>query len=556
MLDPSGGFREPIDLSEPSTLPMKGEMDMQATSPKLKFTKAENKLIRERAEATGQSIADYIRARALGEVDADGPDVSVLQRQVVQLRSRCEALTAVKAELEQRLTVRTAEVEGLRDSDAGEVNELRQRLATLTEHLDTADRHVASLRDRLDRQGGESARHVAVLETRLRDREAELARINTSISSEAEEAARKLDELQRANQRLATEAHAANAAAARQRQSIESRVNLLLSDIEEMKKRNAEALGDRDRVITQLRQEIEKVRSAAGAEQAIYRQTITDLETARQRDAAQHARTVEVMKAKLAGVAREMQSAHEAGIAERQRLETALSETRERMRRQLDAHAEERRRIEARAEAAEKQAAGATAKATMEIARTNELEMRLSQDRAGRSEEIEALQQRLEALTAQLTTTQYTNELIIDDLRVRLAEFEGDKAATGAVAAARQRLTALLSEIDLLRTCLAEAEAKASGAAFHAAPATASQPVAEPEPVAEGEAEPVDVYEERPQPQPQPQRVVTAARPAPQSAPRMEHPADPGSSWRRHLVAGLGAKAVTLAAAARRGRVS
>jgi chromosome segregation ATPase len=400
---------------------------------------------------------------AIGE---GGAEIAVLEREVETLRSRCGSLAAQNAELEAKLSSAAAEAEALRAADSGECSALRQRIMTLTEHLETADRHVASMRSRLDQQGAEATRRITRLEATLREREvefgAQISRLNSTLSSETAKRQKRIEELDEANERLAQEAKGARSAAARERHSLETRVSSLLSDIAELKKRDAEAIGTRDRTITALRHDIENIKSIAAAEKAQLRQSLSDAEAMRQRDALQQAKIADGLKATIGGLERDIQTVRDTAAAERRRFDAALADERERTRRQLDARDEQRRKIETRAEAAEKQAAGATATATLEIVRANQLEARLNAERTARSEEIEALQQHSAAVTAQLEASQNASSLIVDELRVRLAEFAGEDAASAAVATARDRRDSLLSEVATLRARVAELEASQS----------------------------------------------------------------------------------------------
>lgn len=466
MLDPVK-LRDMNGSPKSSSTSGKSPADRRPVSQKIRFSEAENQTLSERADAAGQSVAEYIRQRALGAQmssnELRGAELSVLEREVEQLRLKCETLSVHKAEIERRLSATTAEMDGVRAADAGESAELRQRVKTMQEHLDAADRHVASMRSRLDQQSAEASRRIANLEGRLRDREAEIVsetkRLNSTLSSETTKLQKRIAELEEANDRLATEFKGATVAGTRQRHSLEGRVSSLLEDIDEMKKRHAEAIGDRDRTMTALRKDIENIRSVAASEQAQLRQSLSDSEMRRQREASQAAKTSESLKATLAAVERDAQSVRDAAAVEHRRYEAAIADERDRARRQLDARDEQRRKIEARAEAAEKQAAGATATATMEITRANQLEMRLNAERTARAQEIEALQQHSAALTAQLEADQNSNNLIIDELRLRLAEFEGEEAAFAAVASAKQRKEAVVAELAALR---AQLEAKQS----------------------------------------------------------------------------------------------
>jgi hypothetical protein len=393
-----------------------------------------------------------------------GAEIAVLESQVEELRSQSASLATRNAALDLRLANATVELDALRAADAGECAELRERIKALTEHLDSADRHVASMRSRLDQLTMESTRRIARLENQLRERElhfaGEIKRLKDARASETEKLQRRIEELIEANRRLATETKESNSAAARQRHSLENRVASLLNDIDEMKQRDAEAIGDRDRVITGLRHDIENTKSVAAAEKAHLRQNLADAETTHHREAAQHAKLMENLKTTVATLEREALSASEAMMGDRRRFEAAIADERDRARHQIDARDEQRRKIEARAEAAEKQAAGALATATKEITRANQLEVRLNAERTSRGDEIEALQQQNAALTAQREADHNSTTLIIDELRVRLAEVAGEDAASTAVAAARIRLEERDSEVELLRGRIAELEAE------------------------------------------------------------------------------------------------
>ncbi|MBV8651276.1 MAG: hypothetical protein JO255_07395, partial [Alphaproteobacteria bacterium] len=311
-----------------------------------------------------------------------------------------------------------------------------------------------------------SSRRIARLEGRLREREtdfaAEAKRLKDHLASETGKLQKRIEELEEANHRLAGEAKLSTTAAARQRHALESRVSSLLNDIEELKVRDAEAIGDRDRVITSLRQDIENTKSVAASDKAALRQNIGDMEVAHHRELQQQQKLMDGFKTQVAALEREIQSARDNSEAERRRFEAALADERDRGRYQINARDEQRRKIEARAEAAEKQAAGATAKATMEIARANQLEVRLNAERTARTDEIDALSQRITALAAEREADQNSANLIIDELRLRLAEAIGDDGATSAVATARERRDAMLSELQGLRNRIAEAEAAPS----------------------------------------------------------------------------------------------
>lgn len=466
MSDPAVMLRESNGPAEPA---MTGEAltDGQAVNRTVRFTALENQILTERAEAAGQSIVQYIHHQIVGDRLAApagrGAEIAVLEAQVEELRSKSAALATRNAEIEHRLSSTTTELEALRHADSGECAELRQRIKTLTEHLDSADRHVASMRSRLDQLTAESSRRIVRLEARLREREADFAaetkRLKDVLAGETGKLLKRIEELEDANHRLAGEAKLASSAAGRQRHALESRVSALLDDIEELKNRDAEAIGDRDRVITGLRQDIESTKSVAASEKAQLRQNLADVEATHQRELAQQAKVMEGLKATVAALERDAQSARDAAAGERRRFEAAIADERDRARYQINARDEQRRKIEARAEAAEKQAAGATAKATMEIARANQLEVRLNAERTARADEIDALTQRIAALTAERQADQNSANLIIDELRLRLAEAIGDDAASNAVSVARDRRDSTLAELESLRARVAELEA-------------------------------------------------------------------------------------------------
>ncbi len=392
--------------------------------------------------------------------------LNVALAEIEQLRQRSVALAARNAEIELRLANATAELEKLQAADNTE--ELRQRVKTLTEHLDTADHHVASLKARLDQQSAVAARHGARIEERLREREVnlnnEIRRLSQTLASDTAKLQQRVEELELANAQIAAESKAASSAAVRQRQSLESRVHSLLADIEDIRKRDAEAIGDRDKTLRTISRELESCKSTAAIEKTQLRQNLAESEARRQREAAQQAKTVDGMKSVIATLESELQAAREAGAAERRRAEAALADERERARILIDARDEQRRRIEARAEAAEKQAAGATATAAMEVARANQLSVQLNAERA-RSEEIEALQQHVAALAAQRAADQSSSNLIIEELRLRLAEVAGEEAAASAVAHALERRNTLLDELAALRARVATLDADAAPAA-------------------------------------------------------------------------------------------
>jgi hypothetical protein len=468
MSDPAVTQREgnaPADPAMAGNVPVGRDVSLE-----IRLTAGENQILAQRAEAVGQTLTGYIRDQAVGDRIPAPPgrsaEIAVLEAQVEELRSKGAKLATHNAELEQRLGTTMSELEALRRADSGECAELRQRIKTLTEHLDSADRHVASMRSRFDQLTVESSRRIARLEGRLREREtdfaAEAKRLKDNLAAETGKLQKRIEELEEANHRLAGEAKLSTTAAARQRHALESRVSSLLNDIEELKVRDAEAIGDRDRVITSLRQDIENTKSVAASDKASLRQNIGDMEVAHHRELQQQQKLMDGFKTQLAALEREIQSARDNSEAERRRFEAALADERDRGRYQINARDEQRRKIEARAEAAEKQAAGATAKATMEIARANQLEVRLNAERTARTDEIDALSQRIVALAAEREADQNSANLIIDELRLRLAEAIGDDGATSAVATARERRDAMLSELQSLRNRVAEAETASS----------------------------------------------------------------------------------------------
>jgi chromosome segregation ATPase len=523
MSDAAGKRRADMGSPEPSRAP-----DVPAVPA---LTPAE--MLRQRAAAAGEEMAQALRRQARPEpvaAPADRkPDLAVLLPQVEELRTRADGLATRNAELERQLAKITIEAESLRAAEGDAGAELRRRIETLSEHLDAADRHVGSLRDRLDAQSADSARRIASLETKLAAREAELSgdveRLNAALAGETARLQQRIDELIAANDGLAAEARGAATAASRQRQGLETRIAALLADIDEMKTRHEEALADRDRTGADLRREIEKTQLAAGAEQAQLRHNLAESEAVRQRDAAQHASMVSALKATIASLEREGRSLRDAADIERRRLEGAIVDERDRARRLLEARDEVRRTIEARAEAAEKQAAGATAAATLGVARFQELERRLDGERTSRADEIAALEERIAALTSQLAATQNSNALVIDDLRLRLAATGDDGEAATFVEAAQERIGALTDELEMLRARLAERDASA---AVEPMIDDGDTPLAlADEPVAHEETVP----------------ATTDAAPLP-AAPAV-------SSWRRPF--GLGGRSSTPAIAGRRG---
>src|SRR6185437_9956365 len=167
-----------------------------------------------------------------GESGSRSAELAVLEQEVEQLRARSAAFAARNGELEFRLGAATAEIDKLRAADAGEGAELRQRIRTLTEHLDAADGHVASMRSRIDQLTAESARSLARLERRLNERETEYAtqseRLTSGFAAESARLQRRVEELETANERLSAETRLAAATTTRQRQSLEARVASLL----------------------------------------------------------------------------------------------------------------------------------------------------------------------------------------------------------------------------------------------------------------------------------------------------------------------------------------
>ncbi|MBV8651543.1 MAG: hypothetical protein JO255_08765, partial [Alphaproteobacteria bacterium] len=173
MSDPAVTQREgnaPADPAMAGNVPAGRDVSLE-----IRLTAAENQILAQRAEEVGQSTAGYIRDQAVGDRIPAPPgrsaEIAVLEAQVEELRSKGAKLATHNAELEQRLGTTTSELEALRRADSGECAELRQRIKTLTEHLDSADRHVASMRSRFDQLTVESSRRIARLEGRLRERE-------------------------------------------------------------------------------------------------------------------------------------------------------------------------------------------------------------------------------------------------------------------------------------------------------------------------------------------------------------------------------------------------
>jgi chromosome segregation ATPase len=412
------------------------------------------------------SAAEPVLPSASSEGRDRAAEIAVLEQEIDQLRARSAAFAARNGELEFRLSAATVEIDKLRAADAGECAELRQRIKTLTEHLDAADGHVASMRSRIDQLSSESTRNIARLERRLGEKEKEFAaqseHLSSSFATETATLRKRVEELETANERLSAEARLATATGARQRQSLEARVGSLLGDIEELKNRHAEAIGDRDRSITSLRQDIESIKSVAAVEKSQLRQSLADTEMTRQRDAAQHAKIVDGLRATLAAAERDSQSVRDTAAAERRRLEAVLADERDRARRQLDARDEQRRSLQARAEAAEKQASGARETAMLEIARANQLEQRLSAERANHAAELEALHQHGAALAAQLEADRNSSALIVEELRRHLAEAVGEEAANGALSATLDHRDAAAAEIEALRARVTELEAQAA----------------------------------------------------------------------------------------------
>ena len=480
----------------------------------------------------GQASSD-----AAHSASGRGAEIAVLESQVEQLRSQSASFATRNAALELALANATVELEALRAADSGECAELRERIKSLTEHLDSADRHVASVRSRLDQVTAETGRRIARLESQLREREghfaAEVKRLSDLRAGEAEKQQRRIEELLESNRRVAAEFKESNSAAARQRYSLESRVASLLSEIDEAKKRDAEALGDRDRLITGLRRDIESTKSVAAAEKAQLRQNITDLQAMHHRETAQQAKLAEGLKTRVATLEREIEAVREAAAADRRRFEAAIADERDRARHQIDARDQQRRKIEARAEAAEKQAAGALATATKEIAHANQLEVLLTGERTSRADEIEALQQQNAALNAQREADYASSILVIDELRLRLAEAAGEDAASNAVSAARARCAEWMRELQAQRDRIAELEAERAAVPEPVTAADADEPAAD-EVAMDVHAQITEVVDyarilEEQRSQPSEARSELAKSPAG----RVED--DQVPAWRRHL---------------------
>jgi hypothetical protein len=424
-------------------------------------------ILRERALAAGEEIAEYMRRRAAGEPVPEVIDrkaeLAATRREAEELRRTNETLSRRNGELERQLAKIARDIKSGRPA-AGEEGEaeLRRRVETLTKHLDAADRHVSTMRDRLDAETADAARRINQLETRLAAREAELGgqveRLEAALAGETARLQKKVDDLEAANESLAAEAKAAAVAAAQQRQGLESRVTALLADVEDAKGRYGQAIADRDRRIVELQREGERNRSAASLEQVRLRQALAESEANRRRDIEQHNAAAHSLKSTIASLERDLASTKDSAEAERRRLEGAIIDERDRGRRQIEARDEERRRIEARAQAAEKQAAAATATATAQLARLQQLEIELGEARIARIDEINALNERVAAFEGQLVAAESSSSLVIDDLRLRLAERTDDTGDADQVAAAQLRIQALTDELEELRSRVAEYE--------------------------------------------------------------------------------------------------
>jgi chromosome segregation ATPase len=144
-------------------------------------------------------------------------------------------------------------------------------------------------------------------------------------------------------------------------------------------------------------------------------------------------------------------------------------------------------------------------------------------------------------VAAQLEASQNSSNLIVDELRVRLAEYAGEEAAAAAVATARDRRDSLLSELATLRARLAELEA-ARATVDHSASNDEEGETSgkSPENGAHARIAEVMAYAQSlenelaelraqaevvPEPLPRPSKIIM---PTPQAP-----------SWRQHLVAGI-----------------
>src|SRR5262249_37556091 len=108
-----------------------------------------------------RAMDDQASSETAHSASGRGAEIAVLESQVEQLRSQSGSLATRNAALELALANATVELEALRAADSGECAELRERIKSLTEHLDSADRHVASVRSRLDQVTAETGRRIA-----------------------------------------------------------------------------------------------------------------------------------------------------------------------------------------------------------------------------------------------------------------------------------------------------------------------------------------------------------------------------------------------------------
>src|SRR5579872_6678949 len=135
-----------------------------------------------------RAMDDQAHGEVSQSASSRGAEIAVLEIQVEQLRSQAASLATRNTALELAMANATVELEALRAADSGECAELRERIKSLTEHLDSADRHVASMRSRLDQVTAETGRRIARLEGQLREREAhfagEIKRLNDLRASE------------------------------------------------------------------------------------------------------------------------------------------------------------------------------------------------------------------------------------------------------------------------------------------------------------------------------------------------------------------------------------
>jgi chromosome condensin MukBEF ATPase and DNA-binding subunit MukB len=172
--------------------------------------------------------------------------------------------------------------------------------------------------------------------------------------------------------------------------------------------------------------------------------------------------------------------------------------------------------------------------------RANQLEARLNAERTARSEEIEALQQHSAAVAAQLEASQNSSNLIVDELRVRLAEYAGEEAAAAAVATARDRRDALLSELATLRSRLAEAETAQATVDSESNDEDGEISGKSPENGAHARIAEVMAYAQSLENELAELRAQAEAVPEPLPKPsRIVMPTPQAPSWRQHLVAGI-----------------